>query len=156
MDTHPPEVAVQIATAAPHPEPEDLCRWTEAALEGKGGEVSLRLVDEAEITDLNTRYRHQAKATNVLSFPFDAPPGVNLDFLGDVVICAPVVNLEAERQGKTPQAHWAHMVVHGVLHLRGFDHIDPGEAEIMEAREREILARLGFPDPYQTEEPTSS
>ncbi len=156
MDTHPPEVAVQIATEAPHPDPGDLRRWAEAALEGRTAEVSLRLVDEAEITDLNTRYRHKSGPTNVLSFPFEAPAGVDLDFLGDVVICAPVVNREAACQGKPPPAHWAHMVVHGVLHLRGFDHIDPDEAEVMEACERRILARLGFPDPYQPKEPMSS
>ncbi len=125
-----------------------LCRWVIAALEGKSAEVSLAIVDEAQITALNQRFRQQEGPTNVLSFPFAAPPGVPLAFLGDVVICAPVVAREAVAQGKSEIAHFAHMVVHGVLHLRGFDHQTPEQAEVMEACEREILARLGFQDPY--------
>lgn len=146
-------IDIQIATREhPHPSPEQLRQWAEAALEGQLGEVSLRIVDEAEIADLNARYRQRQGSTNVLSFPFECPPGVPLAFLGDVVICAPVVAREAKEQGKTETAHWAHLVVHGVLHLRGFDHLTPEDAERMEARERAILAELGFPDPYLIEE----
>jgi probable rRNA maturation factor len=101
------------------------------------------VVGPAESRALNRRYRGKDKPTNVLSFPCEAPGE-----LGDVVICAPVVAREAREQGKAVAAHWAHMVVHGVLHLRGFDHIRAAQAKVMEARERAILARLSFPDPY--------
>jgi len=146
-------IDIQVATGESSlPPPERLRRWVEAALEGRPGEVSLRIVDEAEIAALNARFRQRPGPTNVLSFPFDPPPGVPLTFLGDVVICAPVVVREAREQGKTEEAHWAHLIVHGVLHLRGFDHLTPEDAERMEARERAILAELGFPDPYLIEE----
>lgn len=110
---------------------------------GAGGEVTVRIVGAAESRALNRRYRGKDRPTNVLSFPY-GEPGV----LGDLVVCAPVVNREAREQGKSPAAHWAHMVVHGVLHLRGFDHIRAPDAKVMETRERAILARLSFPDPY--------
>ncbi|RMG56623.1 MAG: rRNA maturation RNase YbeY [Gammaproteobacteria bacterium] len=127
-------------------------RWLQAALEDLPGETSvvIRIVDEAESQALNAAYRGKDRPTNVLSFPFEPPPGLPAEaHLGDLVICAPVVRHEAAEQGKAEQAHWAHMVVHGVLHLRGFDHIQADEAERMEALERAILARLGYPDPYQ-------
>ncbi len=146
------EIDIQIACDSPHPAPEQLRHWAEAALEGRCAGVSLRIVDEAEITDLNQRFRRRQGPTNVLSFPYENPPGVPLAFLGDVVICAPVVAQEARAQGKSEAAHWAHMVVHGILHLRGFDHLLPQDAELMEAKERDILAKLGFPDPYLVEE----
>lgn len=126
------------------PAPRELRRWARAALGRRGGEVTVRVVGGAESRALNKRYRNKDRPTNVLSFPYDEP-GV----LGDVVICAAVVNREAREQGKTAAAHWAHMVVHGVLHLLGFDHIRPGDAKVMENRERAILARLSFPDPYK-------
>ncbi len=126
------------------PVPRELRRWARAALGRRGGEVTVRVVGGAESRALNKRYRNKDRPTNVLSFPYDEP-GV----LGDVVICAAVVNREAREQGKTAAAHWAHMVVHGVLHLLGFDHIRPGDAKVMENRERAILARLSFPDPYK-------
>lgn len=125
------------------PAPARLRRWAIAALGGRGGEVTLRVVGAAESRTLNARYRGKDQPTNVLSFPSEAP-GV----LGDLVLCAPVVAREARAQGKPPAAHWAHMVVHGVLHLAGFDHIRPADAKVMEGRERAILARLSFPDPY--------
>ncbi len=128
-----------------------LRRWAIAALGGRPAEVCLAIVDEAEIAALNRRFRHRDGPTNVLSFPFEAPRGVPLAFLGDVVICAPVVAREAAAQGKPAAAHFAHMVVHGVLHLRGFDHQTPEQAEVMETCERQILARLGFQDPYLIE-----
>lgn len=144
-------VDIQIDCDHSCPSEAALRRWVIAALEGRPAEVSLAIVDEAAITALNRRFRQRDGSTNVLSFPFEVLPGVPLAFLGDVVICAPVVAREAAAQGKPEAAHFAHMVVHGVLHLRGFDHQTPEQAEVMEAREREILARLGFQDPYLIE-----
>ncbi|MGL5337628.1 MAG: rRNA maturation RNase YbeY, partial [Aeromonas veronii] len=97
-------------------------------------------------------YRGKDKPTNVLSFPFEAPPGLELPLLGDLVICRQVVEREAEEQGKPLMAHWAHMVVHGSLHLLGYDHIEDEEAEEMEALERDIMQELGFADPYLSDE----
>ncbi len=111
-------------------------------------EVVVRLVGEAEGRRLNREFRGRDRATNVLSFPFEPPPGVELDHLGDLVICAPVVAREATAQGKSPEAHWAHMVVHGMLHLQGYDHQNDDQAAIMEGLETQILAGLGYPAPY--------
>lgn len=121
-----------------------------AAVDGLRGraELCLRVVDEAESEAMNTQYRGQHKPTNVLSFPSGLPESFDPPLLGDLVICASVVAREAEEQGKTLQAHWAHMLVHGVLHLLGFDHVEDGEAELMEAREIAILKKLGFANPY--------
>lgn len=127
----------------------DLATWARCAFLGTGeAEVTLRLVDEAESAELNGRYRNKDRPTNVLSFPFEAPPGIPLNLLGDLVICAGVVAAEARAQQKSPTAHWAHMVIHGMLHLQGYDHVDPDEADIMEGLEIRLLATLGFPDPY--------
>jgi probable rRNA maturation factor len=138
------------------PDEDDIRRWIEAVLaaEAKTAEVELtvRIVDEAEMAELNARYRHKTGPTNILSFPFEAPPGVELNLLGDLVIAAPVVQREAREQGKTETAHWAHMVVHGTLHLLGYDHLKPAEAEDMEAREINILHELGFSNPYLLDE----
>ena len=112
------------------------------------GEVTVRIVESSEGQALNQAYRQKDTATNVLSFPFEAPEGMTMDFLGDIVICAEVVNREASAQHKTRDAHWAHMIVHGVLHLLGFDHINEVDAEQMEALEVEILNKLGIDDPY--------
>ena len=132
----------------------DFHRWTTATLHGADHkpdaeltEITIRLVDEAESSALNERYRHKVGPTNVLSFPFTAPPGVTTPLLGDIVICAPVVLREAVVQGKPPQAHWAHLTAHGVLHLLGYDH-DEAQAEIMESLEIRILSELGYADPY--------
>jgi len=149
-------IDVQFAFDGPCPARDLLVRWAEAALEGRKAELALRVVDEAEMAELNLRYRHRQGPTNVLSFPFEAPEGVAPGFLGDVVVCAPVVIREASEQGKPEAAHWAHMIVHGVLHLRGYDHLTPEEAERMEARERRILAGLGYRDPYLIEENNQS
>ncbi|WP_343554067.1 rRNA maturation RNase YbeY [Pantoea sp.] len=128
-------------------------RWLEAAVTPfqPGSEVTIRLVDEAESNELNLTYRGKDKPTNVLSFPFEAPPGIELPLLGDLIICRQVVEQEAAEQGKTVEAHWAHMVVHGTLHLLGYDHIEDSEAEEMEALETEIMLALGYPDPYISE-----
>jgi probable rRNA maturation factor len=114
-------------------------------------EVTIRLVDEQESHDLNFEYRGKDKPTNVLSFPFEAPPGMELDLLGDLIICKQVVEKEAEEQNKPLQAHWAHMVVHGALHLLGYDHIEDDEAEEMESLETDIMQSMGFNDPYAAE-----
>ncbi|EKD69858.1 MAG: hypothetical protein ACD_46C00712G0004 [uncultured bacterium] len=130
-----------------------LRQWAKKALKNqlKNAELMIRLVDTAEMTALNSTYRHKNKPTNVLSFPFELPSGVLLDtpILGDIVVCAEVVNREAAEQHKTNHAHWAHMIVHGVFHLLGHDHIDDHEAEIMESHEIKIMRALGFPNPYE-------
>ena len=125
-------------------------RWAAAAAQGriKRADLAIRLVDAKEGRALNRHYRGKDYATNVLSFPVDLPPGVTLPLLGDLVICAPVVAKEALEQGKPLAAHYAHLTVHGVLHLLGLDHEDEREAEAMEQFERDILATLGLPDPY--------
>ncbi|NHI01227.1 MULTISPECIES: rRNA maturation RNase YbeY [Oceanimonas] len=147
---------VQIACdeAPGLPTEQQLETWLAAALDGERdeAEVTVRLVDEAESQALNRDYRGKDKPTNVLSFPFEAPPGVELPLLGDLVICRQVVEREAAEQNKPLQAHWAHMVVHGCLHLLGFDHIKDDEAEVMEAREIAILAGLGMDNPYQDDD----
>ena len=138
------------ASTASVPDPEAFRGWAAAALEGRrpDWELSVRVVDEAEGQALNRQYRGKDYATNVLSFPAELPDGVDLPLLGDLVLCAPVVAREAAEQGKPEHAHWAHLVVHGVLHLLGFDHETSVEADVMEGEERRVLARLGFPDPY--------
>ncbi|PWG64110.1 rRNA maturation RNase YbeY [Sediminicurvatus halobius] len=144
-------VTMQIASEhGSIPGAADFRRWAAAAL-GEAhaeAEMTIRVVDEAEGRALNRDYRGRDYATNVLSFPVELPAGVELPLVGDLVICAPVVTREAAEQGKAPEAHWAHLVVHGVLHLLGYDHIREDEGVVMEAREREILAGLGYPDPY--------
>lgn len=143
---------VQRATTYPSlPSDDDLARWAAAAVGAHRAEaeISLRIVDEHESQALNSQYRGKDKPTNVLSFPADLPEDLGLPLLGDLVICAQVVAREAEQQHKGLSAHWAHMVVHGTLHLLGFDHIEDDEAEIMESCETRILAGLGFNDPYQ-------
>ncbi|GGY37948.1 endoribonuclease YbeY [Bacterioplanes sanyensis] len=114
-------------------------------------ELTIRLVTSDESQQLNAEYRGKDKPTNVLSFPFEAPPQVPIPLLGDLIVCVAVVEQEAREQGKTTTAHWAHMIVHGCLHLLGYDHIKDDEAEIMEGLEREIMAQLGFSDPYSDE-----
>lgn len=125
-------------------------KWAAAAAQGRirRADLAIRLVDAKEGRALNRHYRGKDYATNVLSFPADLPEGVDLPLLGDLVICAPVVAKEAQDQGKALAAHYAHLTVHGVLHLLGMDHEDEREAEAMEAIERQILADLGLPDPY--------
>jgi len=125
--------------------------WARAALAGSGpglATVTVRLVDGRESAALNRRYRKKSGPTNVLSFSYELPRG-SRGLMGDLVICAPLVAREADAQGKARRAHWAHMIVHGIMHLRGFDHLEPREAGAMEAAESRILKRLGFPDPYR-------
>ena len=110
--------------------------------------MTVRVVDEAEGAALNERYRGRSGPTNVLAFTFDAPELPSLRILGDVVVCAPVAAREARESSKRLDAHWAHLVVHGTLHLLGYDHEEPRSAREMEAIEREVLGGLGYSDPY--------
>jgi len=144
---------IQRATSVPGiPGDELLQQWASQALLGhEDNEVTLRIVTPEESADLNLCYRQKPSATNVLSFPFEVPAGLPVSLLGDLVICADVVADEAREQGKSLKAHWAHMVIHGMLHLQGHDHIEPDDADIMETLEIRLLAALGFPDPYQTD-----
>jgi probable rRNA maturation factor len=127
---------------------EDFRLWVRAAVKQRAGELTIRVVDRQESEALNSRYRLKAGPTNVLSFPFAAPPGVPTDLLGDIVICAPLVEEEARAQGKDTRAHWAHLTIHGVLHLLGFDHEEDDAAAVMEAEEVAIMTRLSLPNPY--------
>jgi probable rRNA maturation factor len=149
------QVALAVGYAVPRaglPSAASFRRWVEAALHGakrrKPAELAIRVVDADEGRTLNRDYRGKNYATNVLSFPAELPPGVVLPLIGDLAICAPVVLREAAEQHKSPRDHWAHMTIHGVLHLLGYDHIEDTEAEAMEALETRILARLGIADPY--------
>jgi len=143
-------VELQNASTAPNlPTEPQLALWAQAATRRDNAEIVIRVVDEEESAELNRYYRGKAAPTNVLSFSFEAPPGMATDILGDLAVCAPVVAREAQEQGKSLPAHWAHMVVHGVLHLQGYDHIEDDEAAVMEAEEIAILNRLGFPNPYE-------
>jgi len=140
----------RVSRARGLPGAASIADWARAALAGSGAgtaEITVRLVGEAESADLNKRYRGKRGATNVLSFTYDVAPG-KAGLAGDLVICVPVVLREAAQQDKRPRAHWAHMLVHGILHLRGYDHLQESDAVIMEAQEVRVLKRLGFPDPY--------
>ena len=157
MTQGPIRLDVAVGYAAPRagvPAAVSFCKWVAAALEGRirEADLAIRIVDEKEGRALNHHYRGKDYATNVLSFPAELPEGlpkgVKLPLLGDLVLCAPVVAREAREQGKPLNAHYAHLTVHGCLHLLGWDHEDAQEAEAMEQLEREILAGLGLPDPY--------
>ncbi|CAH0534028.1 Endoribonuclease YbeY [Vibrio stylophorae] len=138
------------------PNQAELETWIRAALSGADyqdpeAELTIRFVEPAESQQLNCDYRGKDKPTNVLSFPFEAPPGVPMPLLGDLIICKQVVEIEAKEQEKPEIAHWAHMVVHGCLHLLGYDHIEDEEAEEMESLETQVMIGLGFADPYLAE-----
>lgn len=113
-------------------------------------ELTIRIVDEAEARQLNEKWRQCPKPTNVLSFPFEVPPYVDIPLLGDIIICAPLVAFEAQQQHKSLHAHWAHLVIHGTLHLLGYDHISEQQAQVMENIEIRVLHDLGYPNPYHT------
>lgn len=160
MTRGPVRLDVAVGYAIPRtgvPAAPSFRRWVAAALEGRIREADLavRIVGEDEGRALNRHYRGKDYATNVLSFPGELPEGVKLPkgvtfpLMGDLVLCAPVVAREAQEQGKPLNHHYAHLVVHGVLHLLGMDHQDEREAECMEQLEREILAELGIEDPYR-------
>lgn len=147
------EIDLQVATAAAGvPSANQLSSWADAAVKYCACDdkaLTVRITDDEESAELNKRYRDRQGPTNVLSFPFEDPPGVQAGILGDLVICAPVVQREAIEQGKTPEAHWAHILVHGLLHLCGYDHIEASDADIMESLETDIVTGLGFPPPYE-------
>jgi len=144
------EVDLQIASAdSSIPTQEEFEYWVTVALRNPlPNQVTIRVVDAAESEALNTRYRHKSGPTNVLSFPADLPVEVDIPLLGDLVICAELVSQEAAEQEKSLTAHWAHLVIHGVLHLQGFDHQDADETKTMEQLEIELMNTIGFPDPY--------
>ena len=148
-------IDLQIATENLEglPTEEQIVQWATSAVQPEGDEVEMtvRIVDETESHELNLTYRGKDRPTNVLSFPFECPDEVELPLLGDLVICRQVVEREAVEQEKPLMAHWAHMVVHGSLHLLGYDHIEDDEAEEMESLETQIMQGLGFDDPYLAE-----
>ena len=152
-------VDLQVASDSQQlPDQSELEQWALAAFNGsrdsrEEAEISLRIVDTEEGAELNEHWRQKKGPTNVLSFPSDLPEELQLPLLGDLVVCAPVVEREAQEQKKALQAHWAHMIVHGTLHLLGYDHIEDNEAEEMEALESVIIQQLGFSAPYEVIEP---
>lgn len=146
------QLSVQYAVSrAGLPASPTIRRWAQAALKDprrRRAALAVRIVGLAEAAALNARFRHKHYPTNVLSFPFEAPPGARSELLGDLVICAPVVRREARTQHKSARAHWAHLIVHGILHLRGYDHHRPRDAAAMEGMEIRILRELGITNPY--------
>ncbi|MEJ2399042.1 MAG: rRNA maturation RNase YbeY [Gammaproteobacteria bacterium] len=126
-------------------------QWLNAALDGRlsQAELTVRIVDEVESEQLNLQYRHKSGPTNVLSFPFESDVPMDIPLLGDIVICAPVVAREALEQHKDLLLHWAHIILHGTLHLLGYDHISDADAEKMERIEIQLMQQLGFPNPYE-------
>ena len=133
------------------PEQEQFQNWVDAVLndESQDAEFVIRIVDEAEMIQFNEQYRDKKGSTNILSFPFEAPEGIDSHLLGDMLVCAPVVEKEAQQQNKELNHHWAHMIVHGVLHLLGYDHVDDQDAEEMEALEIKILKKIKIKNPYE-------
>jgi len=135
------------------PQTEQIEQWVSACLSDRANdtEISIRIVDETKMTNLNRLYRGQDKPTNVLSFPADIPSELELPLLGDIVICASVIETEARQQHKNEISHWAHMLVHGTLHLLGYDHIEESQATEMESLEITILRKLGYTNPYESQ-----
>jgi len=144
-------IEIQVVfESAGQPDQQQIQLWVDTALDDyeQDTEIVVRIVDEQESAELNEQYRHKSGPTNILSFPVDLPEGIELDLLGDLVICAPVLEKEALEQDKLLAHHWAHIIVHGVLHLLGYDHIDDDEAELMENKEIAILNKLHINNPY--------
>ncbi len=141
----------RIFESANQPSDAQLELWVNTVLASLDDEfeLTIRIVDENESMQLNETYRHKKGATNILSFPFEVPDEVDLNLLGDLVICAPVLKREAIEQNKPLYNHWAHIVMHGTLHLLGYDHIEDEEAQEMEAKEIELLQMLSIPNPYE-------
>lgn len=136
---------------APVPSADCFNHWVQAALDAAPADrysVTIRIVDRDEMAQLNRDYGNKDAPTNVLSFPFEPIDRIESDYLGDIAICSEVVASEATQQGKQWNAHWAHMVIHGVFHLCGYDHINAIQAEEMEAMEGSVLIGLGYPDPF--------
>ncbi|PJE78863.1 Endoribonuclease YbeY [invertebrate metagenome] len=148
-------IDLQIACDFPGlPDASLMEKWSAAAVGGrkKRSEISVRIVGPEEGRALNLQWRQKDYATNILSFPAELPDIIHSSLLGDLVICAPVVEREAQEQGKTLMEHWAHMVIHGTLHLLGYDHIEEIDAKEMEAIEKKALLGLGYPDPYKDDQ----
>lgn len=148
------QIELQIASDSKNiPTLEEFHIWADTVLVNQPEvcELVVRVVDEAEMSELNQMYRHKSGPTNILSFPFEKPPGLALEFdlLGDLVICAPTLEKEALEQGKQLEQHWAHIFIHGILHLLGYDHVIEAEADEMEALEIKILLKLQISNPYQ-------
>lgn len=140
---------IQIAsTSKKIPSERQFQTWVDTVLKDNN-EVVIRIVDCSESAELNQRYRHKCGATNILSFPFEVPEMISSLLLGDLVICAPIIEQQAEQQQKPLFHHWAHIVVHGVLHLYGYDHLSDAEARIMESKEITLLKKLSIRNPYQ-------
>ncbi len=146
------QLDIQLATQSDNlPDEEQFQLWIDAVLadDQQDREVVIRIVDEAEMTALNESYRQKTGPTNILSFPFQPPPQIESNLLGDLIICAPVIDKEAKQQNKKVLDHWAHIVVHGMLHLLGYDHLTEEEAQVMENLEINILQSLHISNPYQ-------
>ena len=146
------QVAPDVSASIHVPDKQQVIVWVESLLTAIGYEkavqVSICVVNKQEIAELNEKYRGKNKATNVLSFPYQSMPGIEVSLLGDIVICAEIVNQEAQQQEKSLQQHWAHMIVHGALHLLGYDHIEESDAQQMESVEIEVLSKFGISNPY--------
>jgi len=150
------EHAVENKDSQYIPDDEDIHRWVSSALVSQNKsdttELGIRITDNTEIHNLNNTYRHKDKPTNVLSFPFEVPENfpesIDNEYLGDIICSFEYINKEAKEQNKALKAHWAHIIIHGTLHLLGFDHIENSEAEIMEQKEIDILESLGYKNPY--------
>ncbi|MFC0323127.1 rRNA maturation RNase YbeY [Gallibacterium melopsittaci] len=155
--THKPDVIVDLQIVSEEqdnlPTLEQFTHWATQAVrpEQENVELTIRIVDEAESHHLNFTYRGKDRPTNVLSFPFEVPEGIELPLLGDLIICRQVVEKEAAEQEISLEAHYAHLTVHGCLHLLGYDHIEDDEAEEMESLETEIMLGMGYADPYLSE-----
>ncbi|NOQ36457.1 MAG: rRNA maturation RNase YbeY [Methylococcaceae bacterium] len=146
------QLEIQVASDSKAlPDKSQFQNWVDTVLidPDENTEIVIRIVDETESASLNQQYRHKNGATNVLSFPFEAPEHISTFLLGDLVICAPVIEQQAIDQQKPLDHHWAHIVIHGVLHLCGYDHLDETEAEEMEAKEIAFLKKLTISNPYQ-------
>jgi probable rRNA maturation factor len=151
------ELELQIASSIKTlPHPAQFREWISMALWQRvdTAEITIRIVDEEESKQLNEQYRHKEGPTNVLSFAYDPMPGIVSRFLGDIIICAPIVEKESYEYNKPLLAYWAHMVIHGALHLLGYDHTEAADAREMQGSETDLLVRLGYPPPYgDTSEP---
>ena len=147
------QLDLQVVVSDPElPAAQDFEQWTRAALsiaEHPGGELTLRIVSEEEMSSFNLPFRGHHSSTNVLSFPVDDLPGVTTGILGDILVCPAVLRREVVGSETPLAAHWAHMVVHGVLHLCGYDHQSEGDAGVMEGLESDVLQGFGFTNPYR-------
>jgi probable rRNA maturation factor len=146
------DIEIQTVFSSPEqPSAAQIQLWVDTALADieHDTEIVVRIVDEQESAELNQQYRHKQGATNILSFPVEIPEGLDLNLLGDLVICAPVLEQEAKQYDKILAHHWAHIIIHGVLHLLGYDHLNDEQAQEMESKEIALLQKLNIPNPYE-------